>query len=157
MRIIKSYYANFPKRCLSVSRLFLGLINKPSKKPEWRTRWHVHPKRWLNFNGLNGIIYQTTELYITTSVTTSNPTNIYPVLRPKRSCCMKPYILAVLNTLGNGLLRSVCSYGHNLNPLCVRGQVSHPWKNKCNHNFPISIFKFRDKNMRKQKFLTKYL
>jgi hypothetical protein len=40
----------------------------------WRWRWHVPLKCWLTFNRLHGIISQKTELFIITTVRTSNPT-----------------------------------------------------------------------------------
>jgi hypothetical protein len=36
----------------------------------------VPPKRRLTFNGLHGVISQKIELFITTAVRTSNPTNL---------------------------------------------------------------------------------
>jgi hypothetical protein len=40
----------------------------------WRWRWHVPPKRRLTFNWLHGVISQKRELFITTTVRTSNLT-----------------------------------------------------------------------------------
>jgi hypothetical protein len=37
--------------------------------------WHVTPRRRLTFNGLHGVISQKIELFITTGVRTSSPTN----------------------------------------------------------------------------------
>jgi hypothetical protein len=36
----------------------------------WRRKRHVPPKRWLNLNGLNGVISQTIVLFIVTAVIT---------------------------------------------------------------------------------------
>jgi hypothetical protein len=46
----------------------LGLFFWP-----WRWRRHVPLKRRLAFNGLHCVVPQTTELFITTAVRTSNP------------------------------------------------------------------------------------
>jgi hypothetical protein len=48
---------------------FACLILRP-----WRWRWHVPPKRRLTFNGLHGVISQKIELFITTAVRISKPT-----------------------------------------------------------------------------------
>jgi hypothetical protein len=57
--------------------------NEPSKKTalkagarERRWRQYVPPKRLLTFNGLHCVISQKTELFITTGVRTSNPTQV---------------------------------------------------------------------------------
>jgi hypothetical protein len=43
----------------------------------WIWRRYVPPKRRLTFNGLHGVISQKTELFTTTSVRNSNPTNLF--------------------------------------------------------------------------------
>jgi hypothetical protein len=53
----------------------------PSSGSEYKTRRHVPPKRRLTFNGLHGVISQKTELFITTAVRTSNPTQSLFILR----------------------------------------------------------------------------
>jgi hypothetical protein len=77
---------------LSVNRCFGGTYrlhlqgrkNKFSKKPAWMQvaslpwwwRWYVPSKRRLALNGLHGVISQKIVLFITTTVRSSNPTNI---------------------------------------------------------------------------------
>jgi hypothetical protein len=46
--------------------------HKADSKEKWRQ--YVPPKCQMTFNRLHGIIYQKTELFITTAVRTSNPT-----------------------------------------------------------------------------------
>jgi hypothetical protein len=41
----------------------------------WTCRRHVPPKRRFSFNGPHGVMARKTELFITTAVRTSNPTN----------------------------------------------------------------------------------
>jgi hypothetical protein len=61
-----------------LSRWYLSrLINRP-----WRWRRYILPKCRLAFNGLHCVISQKIELFITTDVRTSNPTQYYLPLRP---------------------------------------------------------------------------
>jgi hypothetical protein len=48
----------------------------------WRWRRHDPPKRWLTFNRLLCVISQKTELFVTTAVKTSNPTQEYITSQP---------------------------------------------------------------------------
>jgi hypothetical protein len=48
---------------------------KVNRVSEERGSAYVPPKRRLTFNGVYGVIPQKTELFITTAVGTSNPTN----------------------------------------------------------------------------------
>jgi hypothetical protein len=56
------------KQSLLHIRFLLGLFFNP----EWRWRWHVPQQRRLTFNGLQGVISHTTELFTNTAVWTSN-------------------------------------------------------------------------------------
>jgi hypothetical protein len=42
----------------------------------WRWRQHVSPKPWSTFRRLHGVVSQKVELFITTAVRTSKPTNL---------------------------------------------------------------------------------
>jgi hypothetical protein len=57
-----------PSTCFHAGFL-LNLFCRP-----WRWRLYVPPKRLLTFNGLHGVIFQKTVLFMTTAVRTSNPT-----------------------------------------------------------------------------------
>jgi hypothetical protein len=61
---------------LLASRWFLAWLLLWS----WRRRRHVAPKRRLTFNGLHGVISQKIELFITTAVRTSSPTQFLDYL-----------------------------------------------------------------------------
>jgi hypothetical protein len=64
--------------CHLLSRLFVAwLVLRP-----WRWRRYVPPKRRLTFNVLHGVIYQKIELFITTAVGTSNPTQKLMLAHP---------------------------------------------------------------------------
>jgi hypothetical protein len=63
---------NVNRRSTCFSRWFLAwLILRP-----WGWTRRVSPKRRLTFNGLRGVIPQTTEFFISTAVRASNPTEL---------------------------------------------------------------------------------
>jgi hypothetical protein len=50
----------------------------------WRWMGHVPPKRWLTFNRLQAVISQKTEIFIISTVRTSNTTrNLLPSMKPR--------------------------------------------------------------------------
>jgi hypothetical protein len=57
---------------LSASWWFLACLILQS----WRWMWHVPLKHWLTFNRLHSAIFREVELFITTSVKTSNHTSL---------------------------------------------------------------------------------
>jgi hypothetical protein len=63
--------------CHMLSRGFL--VRLVLRRKKWK--WYVPPKRRLTSNGLHGVISQKIELFITTAVRTSNPTEYEYIFR----------------------------------------------------------------------------
>jgi hypothetical protein len=71
-RFGRKFRLNFSEPCSARHALHACFLLCVFFQP-WRWRWHVPPKRRFTFNGLQGVISQKLELFITTDVRTSNP------------------------------------------------------------------------------------
>lgn len=63
---------NFEEFEVSESQSTLSVQEKAQRETKWKWRRHIRPKRWLIFNGLRGVVSTKLELFITTTVRTSN-------------------------------------------------------------------------------------
>jgi hypothetical protein len=67
---------HFEGRRISKQVIFGNQVERKAKLATSKWMRHVPPKRRLTYNGLHGVVYQKTELFITTAVGTSDPTQV---------------------------------------------------------------------------------